>query len=82
MRFGAQVIEDIFKECTFHGGSFRVSDIVDVLRPLIGFDFAQWSSRGGGSKGEIEAAKDFRVDFVRSLEKRRTGGADKQIKLR
>jgi hypothetical protein len=83
--FGAlmNVFEDIFKECTMQGEGFRVSDIVDVLRPLQNFDFAQWSSKGSGNKAEMEAAKDFQVDFARSVEKRRSGGAPaKQLKLR
>jgi DGQHR domain-containing protein len=81
--FGAlmNVFEDIFKECTLQGGGFRVSDVVDILRPLKSFDFAQWTTKGSGSKAEIEAAKDFRVDFARTTEKRRTAGADKQIRL-
>jgi hypothetical protein len=76
------VFEDIFKECTMNGGGFRVSDIVEVLKPMRTFDFAQWATKGSGNKAETEAAKDFNVDFVRSLEKRRSGGADKQIRLR
>jgi hypothetical protein len=64
------------------GGAFRVQDITEVLKPLQSFDFVQWSSKGSGNKAEMEAAKDFRVDFVRSIEKRRTGGAGKQIRLR
>jgi DGQHR domain-containing protein len=82
--FGAlwNVFEDIFKECTMQGEGFRVQDIDEVLQPLQSFDFAQWSSLGTGSKGEIEAAKEFQIDFARSIEKRRTGGAKKQIKLR
>jgi hypothetical protein len=82
--FGAlwNVFEDIFKECTMQGDGFRVQDIEEVLEPLKNFDFAQWSSIGTGSKAEIEAAKDFQVDFARSIEKRRAGGAKKQIRLR
>ena len=41
-------------------------------------------SRGfltASDKAEIEAAKDWQVDFARQIEKRRAGGADKQIKL-
>lgn len=82
--FGAlmNVFDDIFKECSMHSGGFRVTDVVEVLKPLRAFDFAQWSTKGSGNKAEIEAAKDFQVDFVRSVEKRRAGGSDKQIKLR
>ncbi|MDR3487457.1 MAG: hypothetical protein P4M05_21450 [Bradyrhizobium sp.] len=83
--FGAlmNVFEDIFKECTMQGEGFRVSDIVDVLRPLQNFDFAQWSTKGSGNKAEMEAAKDFQVDFARSVEKRRSGGVPaRQLKLR
>ena len=65
-----------------HSGGFRVVDISEVLRPLKNFDFAQWSSKGSGNKAEIEAAKDFQVDLLMSIEKRRAGSADKQIKLR
>jgi DGQHR domain-containing protein len=81
--FGAlmNVFEDVFKECTMHSGGFRVADIVEVLRPLRAFDFVQWSSKGTGNKAEIEAAKEFQVDFARHLEKRRAGGTTKQIKL-
>lgn len=81
--FGAlmNVFDDIFKECTMHFGGFRVTDIAEVLKPLRAFDFAQWSTKGSGNKAEIEAAKDFQVDFIRSAERRRAGGADKQIKL-
>ena len=82
--FGAlmNIFEDVFKECAMQGGAFRVQDITEVLKPLQSFDFVQWSSKGSGNKAEMEAAKDFRVDFVRSIEKRRTGGAGKQIRLR
>jgi DGQHR domain-containing protein len=82
--FGAlwNVFEDIFKECTMQGDGFRVQDIEEVMEPLRNFDFAQWSSIGTGSKAEIEAAKNFRIDFARSVEKRRKGGAKKQIRLR
>jgi DGQHR domain-containing protein len=81
--FGAlwNVFEDIFKECTMHGEGFRVRDIEYVLEPLRNFDFAQWASKGTGSKAEIEAAKDFQVDLARTIEKRRARGAGKQIKL-
>jgi DGQHR domain-containing protein len=81
--FGAlmNIFDDIFKECTLHSGGFRVRDIVDVLQPVKGFDFAQWATKGSGNKAEVEAAKDFQVDFMRSIEKRRATGADKQIKL-
>lgn len=81
--FGAlmNVFEDVFKECTMQGQGFRVSDIVEVLKPLRNFDFEQWSSKGSGSKAEIEAAKDWQVDFSRHIEKRRAAGATKQIKL-
>ncbi len=82
--FGAlmNVFEDIFKECTMHGDGFRISDIVDVLRPLRNFDFAQWATKGSGNKAEMEAAKDFQVDFLKSTEKRRSSGPSKQIRLR
>ncbi|WP_082503998.1 DGQHR domain-containing protein [Methylobacterium sp. Leaf117] len=82
--FGAlmNVFEDIFKVCTMQVGAFRVTDIVDVLKPLRNFDFAQWSSKGSGNKAEIESAKDFQVDFLRETEKRRADGAKKQIRLR
>lgn len=82
--FGAvmNIFEDVFKECTMHSGGFRVRDIVEVLHPLRNFDFAQWAAKGSGNKAEIEAAKDFQVDFVRSVEKRRSGSSDKQIRLR
>jgi DGQHR domain-containing protein len=82
--FGAlmNVFEDVFKECTMHGEGFRVSDITVVLKPLERFDFAQWSTKGSGNKAEMEAAKDFQVDLVRSAEKRRARGTEKQIKLR
>jgi DGQHR domain-containing protein len=83
--FGAlmNVFEDIFKECTMHGGGFRVADITDVLLPLRSFDFAQWSTKGSGNKAEMESARDFQVDFIRAMEKRRSAGtANKQIKLR
>jgi len=82
--FGAlwNVFEDIFKECTMQRDGFRVRDIEDVLTPLRNFDFAQWATKGTGSKAEIEAGKDFKVDFARSIEKGRAGGAVKQIRLR
>ena len=82
--FGALMVvfEDIFKECTMQGEGFRVSDIVEVLRPLQHFDFAQWSSKGTGNKAETEAAKEFQVDFARSIEARRARSSAKQIKLR
>jgi hypothetical protein len=69
------------KNAHCRGGSFRVSDIVDVLRPLRSFDFQQWTSKGTGNKAEIEAAKDFQVDLIRSIERRRAGGTTKQIRL-
>jgi DGQHR domain-containing protein len=82
--FGAlmNVFEDIFKECTMQGGGFRIVDVVDVLGSLKNFDFSQWSSKGTGNKAEVEAAKDFQVDFLRFTEKRRTGGSAKQLRLR
>jgi hypothetical protein len=51
--FGAlmHVFEDIFKECAMQGGAFRVNDIVEVLKPLKSFDFAQWSSKGRKQSG-------------------------------
>jgi hypothetical protein len=76
------VFEDIFKECTMQGDGFRVQDIEEALTPLRNFDFAQWSTKGTGSKAELEAAKDFQVDFIRSIEGRRAGGATKLIRLR
>lgn len=82
--FGAlmNVFEDIFKECTMQGDGFRVSDVVEVLKPMQGFDFRQWASKGSGNKAEMEAAKDFQIDFVRSIEKRRAQSTNKQIKLK
>jgi DGQHR domain-containing protein len=81
--FGAlwNVFEDIFKECTMHGKGFGIPDIEEALNPVRNFDFAQWSGIGSGSKAEIEAGKDFQVDFMRSIEKRRAGGAKKEIRL-
>jgi DGQHR domain-containing protein len=81
--FGAlmNVFEEVFKECTMQGEGFRVTDVTEVLKPLSGFDFGQWSSKGSGNKAEIEAAKDFQVDFERSIESRRVKGATKQIRL-
>lgn len=81
--FGAlmNIFEDIFKQCTMQGQGFRVSDITDLLRPLQGFDFAQWSTKGTGNKAETDAARDFSVDFARSIEKRRAGGTTSQIRL-
>jgi DGQHR domain-containing protein len=80
--FGAlmNVFDDVFKECS-KSGSFRVTDIVDVLKPMQAFDFAQWSSLGSGNKAEVEAAKDFQIDFARNLEKVRAKGDSRQLKL-
>jgi DGQHR domain-containing protein len=82
--FGAlmNVFEDIFKECTMQGEGFRVSDIVEVLQPLRTFDFLKWSEMGTGNKAETEAAKEFQIDFARSVEARRARGTDKQLRLR
>ncbi|MBB4363477.1 DGQHR domain-containing protein [Bradyrhizobium sp. CIR18] len=74
--FGAlfNVFDYVFKE-TFQRSkaSFAVEDIVKVFRPIAHFEFASWNSYGSGSKAEIEAGNDLRVDLQRSL----TAGADK-----
>ena len=80
--FGAvfNVFDYIFKETMQRSNaSFAVDDIVKIIKTVAHFEFSAWEKGGSGSKAEIEAANDLRVDLARMLSK----GTDnkKRIKL-
>ena len=67
--FGAilNVFDTVFKEVMQRSNGFRVQDIVAALKYVSHFDVAQWNNYGTGSKAELQAAEDFRLDFSRSI---------------
>jgi DGQHR domain-containing protein len=80
--FGAimNVFEDVFKE-TIVGGGFRVQDIVEILKPVRGFNLEQWREKGTGSKAETDAARDFLVDFSRGIDRLKQTNQSRGIRL-
>lgn len=81
--FGAMmnVFERIFNEVTQRNASFSSSDVSKMLELVSDFDFNQWSSYGSGNKAEIEAAKDFQLDFERRLSEQVESGKVGTIRL-
>ncbi len=68
--FGAlfNVFDFVFKETMQRSkASFAVDDVVKIFKPVSHFEFESWASYGSGSKAEIEAGNDLRVDLQRSL---------------
>lgn len=79
--FGAlfNVFDFVFKETMQRSkASFAVEDIVKIFKPIAHFEFSSWNAYGSGSKAEIEAGNDLRVDLQRSLD---SGSAKERIRL-
>lgn len=79
--FGAlfNVFDFVFKETMQRSkASFAVEDVVKIFKPIAHFEFESWASYGSGSKAEIEAGNDLRVDLQRSLN---TGTGKERIRL-
>ena len=81
--FGAMmnVFEKVFNEVTQREASFSTPDVSKLLNLVSDFDFNQWSSYGSGNKAEMEAAKDFQLDFDRRLAQQTEKGSLPTIKL-
>lgn len=69
--FGAMMnmFEDIFDVTVPEQGGFAPKDIVQTLKDVKHFDFAQWRLFGTGNKAETDAAQDFRTDLLKSRSK-------------
>jgi DGQHR domain-containing protein len=63
--FGAlmNAFEDVYIRTRDLYGGFRVSDIVKLIKPIIGFDFSAWAQYGTGNKAEQNAGRDLKDEI-------------------
>jgi DGQHR domain-containing protein len=66
--FGAlmNTFEEVYIRTRDLYGGFRVSDVVKLIKPIVGFDFSAWNQYGTGNKAEQNAGKDLRDEIGRA----------------
>ena len=67
--FGALInaFEEVYIQTRDLYRGFRVSDIVKLLKPVVGFDFGAWNQYGTGNKAEQSAGKDLREIISKAI---------------